>query len=271
MNDDQSRVHVDPATTRKDSVKTEVGSVFVSNYPPYSFWNSQDVEKALEAFGQPASQSPLGFYLHIPFCRKRCKFCYFKVYTGKNSSEIQSYLDGLAAEFETYARQPAVLGRPLKFIYFGGGTPSFISVKHLQWLTERLKDNFDTRTVSEFAFECEPGTLTASKLEAIREVGVSRLSLGVEHFDDRILADNGRAHTSTEIYRVWPWIKEMDFEQVNIDLIAGMVGESESSWMAAVEKAIELEPDSVTIYQLELPYNAIYSQSIRDGNPEHLV
>ena len=91
---------------------------------------------------------------------------------------------------------------------------------------------------------------------------MTRLSLGIEHFDDEVLAANGRAHLSPEIYRAYQWAREVDFPQVNIDLIAGMMGETEEKWRDAVRRAIELQPDSVTIYQMELPYNTVISQDI---------
>ena len=203
--------------------------------------------------------------MHIPFCRKRCKFCYFKVYTGKNASEIQNYLDALASEIDLYAEKPIVKDRNLDYVYFGGGTPSFISVKHLKWLVERAKAAIPWDSAREVAFECEPGTLTESKLDAIKEIGVTRLSLGIEHFDDDILQENGRAHLSKEIYRVQPWVKALGFNQVNIDLIAGMVGETWDGWKDTVEKAVDYDADSITIYQLELPFNAVYSQHLRQG------
>ena len=139
---------------------------------------------------------PLGLYLHIPFCRKRCHFCYFRVYTDKNAAEVQGYLDTLAREWELYNEQRAVAGRPLNFVYFGGGTPSFLSTRQLQSLVARMDAVSPWRDAEEITFECEPGTLTEAKLTAIREIGVTRLSLGVENFDDRILEINGRAHRS---------------------------------------------------------------------------
>ena len=100
----KSRLGSDPATTRADRSETEVGSVFVSNYPAYSFWGEEDVPQAHRALADPPHpDTKLGLYLHIPFCRKRCKFCYFRVYTDKNSQQIQTYLDALAREVEHYA------------------------------------------------------------------------------------------------------------------------------------------------------------------------
>jgi oxygen-independent coproporphyrinogen-3 oxidase len=243
--------------------RTEVGNYFVSNYPPFSQWKPEFVSDALDALAQPPRvDHPLGLYLHIPFCRKRCLFCYFKVYTDKNASEIEVYLDALIKENELYSRTAALQGRQLRFTYFGGGTPSYIGDRQLRYLVEGLNRHVSWANAEEVTFECEPGTLHKSKLETLKDIGVTRLSLGIEHFDDEILAANGRAHLSPEIYRAYAWAREVDFPQINIDLIAGMIGETEEKWREAVRRAIELEPDSVTIYQMELPYNTVISQDI---------
>jgi oxygen-independent coproporphyrinogen III oxidase len=249
--------------------KTEVGNYFVSNYPPFSQWKPEFVSEALEALHQPPRVTdPLGLYIHIPFCRKRCHFCYFKVYTDKNASEIETYLDALIKENELYSRMPAFAGRQLRFAYFGGGTPSYISDKQLRYLVDGLNRHVSWQNAEEVTFECEPGTLQKAKLETLKAIGVTRLSLGIEHFDDEILAANGRAHLSPEIYRAYQWAREVDFPQVNIDLIAGMMGETEEKWREAVRRAIELQPDSVTIYQMELPYNTTISRDILNKGME---
>lgn len=245
------------------NTSTEVGNYFVSNYPPFSQWKPEFVSEALEALGQPPRiEDPLGLYLHIPFCRKRCKFCYFKVYTDKNADEISLYLDALIKEMECYSRTAALQGRQLRFAYFGGGTPSYISEKQLHYLVDGLNAHVSWSNAEEVTFECEPGTLRRSKLETLKDIGVTRLSLGVEHFDDEILAANGRAHLSAEIYDVYDLARKVDFPQINIDLIAGMMGETEQKWQDTVSRAVALQPDSVTIYQMELPYNTVISQEM---------
>ena len=250
-------------TTDTEKTKTEVGNYFVSNYPPFSQWTAEHVPDALAALEQPPrAGEPLGLYLHIPFCRKRCTFCYFKVYTDKNASQIEIYLDALIKENEIYSRTRGFQHRQLRFAYFGGGTPSYISEKQLHYLVEGLNRHVSWENAEEVTFECEPGTLRKSKLETLKEIGVTRLSLGIEHFDDAILQANGRAHLSPEIYQAYQWAREVDFPQINIDLIAGMMGESEEKWRETVRRAIELEPDSVTIYQMELPYNTVISQEM---------
>jgi len=243
--------------------RTEVGNYFVSNYPPFSQWKPEFVSEALAALNQPPRvNDPLGLYIHIPFCRKRCFFCYFKVYTDKNASEIEVYLDALIKENELYSRTPAFQGRQLRFAYFGGGTPSYISDRQLRYLVDGLNKHVTWDNAEEVTFECEPGTIQKSKLETLKQIGVTRISLGIEHFDDEILAANGRAHLSPEIYRAYEWARAVDFPQVNVDLISGMVGETEEKWRDTVQKTIELAPDSITIYQMELPYNTVISQDI---------
>jgi oxygen-independent coproporphyrinogen-3 oxidase len=248
--------------------QTEVGSYFVANYPPFSVWNSAGAALGIQALDAAPAAVPLGVYLHIPFCRKRCHFCYFRVYVNKSAREVEQYLDILAREWELYLERPAIAGRPVDFVYFGGGTPSFLSTRQLESLVGRLTAVTSWQTAEEITFECEPGTLTETKLAAIRGMGVSRLSLGVENFDDRILELNGRAHRSPEIDRVYAAARRFGFPQINIDLIAGMLGETDENWTACVRRTLELEPDSVTIYQMELPYNTTISANLLKGGSQ---
>jgi oxygen-independent coproporphyrinogen-3 oxidase len=246
--------------------ETGVGSYFVANYPPFSVWTAEAVERdVLPALTSPPAPVPLGLYLHVPFCRKRCHFCYFRVYTDKNAQEVEEYLDVMAREWEIYNTYPAINGRPLNFVYFGGGTPSFLSVRQLTGLVKRLTAVTPWDSAEEITFECEPGTLTEPKLAAIRDLGVTRLSLGIEHFDDRILELNGRAHRSAEIFRAYAFAQSLKFHQINIDLIAGMLGETDENWTRCLEKTVELAPDSVTIYQMELPFNTTISSDVLKG------
>jgi oxygen-independent coproporphyrinogen-3 oxidase len=246
---------------------TEVGSYFVATYPPFSAWNAAAVASdGLPALHTPpVAGVPLGLYLHIPFCRKRCHFCYFRVYTDKNAQEVADYLDVLAREWELCAQLPAVAGRRLNFVYFGGGTPSFLSTKQLEGLVSRLSAATPWKDAEEVTFECEPGTLTEAKLAAIRGIGVTRLSLGVENFSDEILESNGRAHRSPEIGRAYRYARSLGFPQINIDLIAGMLGETDENWHDCVRRTLELEPDSVTVYQMELPFNTTISGNLLKG------
>jgi oxygen-independent coproporphyrinogen-3 oxidase len=251
--------------TTDTTATTEVGSYFISNYPPFSQWRPEHVPDVLSALGREPDRSvPLGLYMHIPFCRKRCKFCYFRVYTQQNARTIQSYVDCLEREFALLADEPGVRGRELAFAYFGGGTPSYLSSKQLLSLHDRLSEHLAWETAREVTFECEPGTLSLEKVQTLKEIGVTRVSLGVENFNDSILEANGRAHLSPEIFKAYGWLRDVGFPQVNIDLIAGMIGETDENWRTCYEKAAELDPQNITIYQMELPHNTIISQEMKE-------
>lgn len=254
-------------TSTETSTTTEVGSYFISNYPPFSQWKSDLVPlatSALETDPAQTANTPLGLYIHIPFCRKRCKFCYFRVYTNQNAKAIEDYVKALIRELELISRKSAIGTRDLRFVYFGGGTPSYLSSRQLRSLRERMSTFITWENAEEVTFECEPGTLSVEKLETLRDIGITRISLGVESFNDQILEENGRAHLSPEVFQAWEWIRSIGFPQVNIDLIAGMVGETDDNWHRNIDKAIELSPDNITIYQMELPFNTVYSKEMRE-------
>jgi oxygen-independent coproporphyrinogen III oxidase len=255
-----------PPAAKLVETDTTVGNYFVSNYPPFSFWTPEHLGEVQAALDRaPAPGTPLGLYVHIPFCRKRCHFCYFKVYTDKDATAVGNYLGLALRELEIYAARPFIGGRKPQFVYFGGGTPSFLSETQLKELVGRMKALLPWDQAEEVTFECEPGTLTDHKLKTIRELGVTRLSLGVENFSDHVLEINGRAHRSREIRRAYHFARELEFPQINIDLIAGMVEETEDNWKECVQQALALAPESITIYQMEIPYNTRIYQEMKAG------
>jgi oxygen-independent coproporphyrinogen-3 oxidase len=167
---------------------------------------------------------------------------------------------------------PVMGDRPFRFVYFGGGTPSFLSPKQLIKLADRLREHITWDGAEEVTFECEPGTLSETKVKTLKnELGVTRLSLGVENFSDKLLEENGRAHLSKQVFNAWEWIEAADFPNVNIDLISGMVGETWDNWRENIRRTLELSPESVTIYQMELPFNTVYSKDILGNQVESPV
>jgi oxygen-independent coproporphyrinogen-3 oxidase len=246
-----------------DQEKTGLGNYFIANYPPFSAWKREYLPDALAALDMPPTPGvPLGLYLHIPFCRKRCKFCYFRVYTDKNARDVETYLGAITKEVDLLCKSGCVGDRPFDYVYFGGGTPSYLSASQLEGLMTGLNAIKSWDAAREVTFECEPGTLQQHKLETLRRMGVTRLSLGVENFKPEILKYNGRAHLEDEIYRAYGWARDLGFPQINIDLIAGMVGEDWDNWKQCVAKTLALAPDCVTIYQMELPYNTVFSKEL---------
>jgi oxygen-independent coproporphyrinogen-3 oxidase len=246
-----------PLLPKVEEGATKGGGYFVANYPPFNAWSSANVPAAaarLEA-AAPADK-PLGLYVHIPFCRKRCRFCYYKVYTGQNAREVADYVETVVREARLWKDRPYIAGRKPNFIYFGGGTPSYLSADQIQRFAEALSAEIGWDAAEEFTFECEPGTVNAHKFAALKKIGVTRISLGVEDFNDSILDENGRAHRSKQVFDVYEMARAEGFEQVNIDLIAGMLGGTDESWARNVEHTLALAPESVTIYQMEVPWNS---------------
>ncbi len=258
------------ASLISDRDEGSLGNYFVANYPPFSLWRPDLVPALLDRLSRPAAPGvPLGAYLHIPFCRKRCHFCYFRIYTDRNASAVKEYLEAVIQEAAHLGRTP--FGRrALRFLYFGGGTPSYLSIPQLDRLMSGIRGALDLSRLEEFAFECEPGTLTPGKLERIRGHGVTRLSLGVEHFDDFVLEANNRAHRSAEIGTAFTRAREAGFPQINIDLIAGMLGDDDERWRRAVRETVRLAPDAVTIYQMEVPRNTTIARQIREDGVESM-
>ena len=219
--------------------QTEVGSYFVANYPPFSVWKHggrRPATRGPRSPRRPRPGVPLGLYLHIPFCRKRCHFCYFRVYTDKNAKDVDDYLDALVREWELYQQQPAIAGRPLDFVYFGGGTPSFLST-HAAREPGRPAERRSRRGTGaeEITFECEPGTLTERQAGGDPRHGrhapePRRRELRRPHPRDQ----RPRASLRRDLHGLREGRARSSFPQINIDLIAGMVGETDENWQACV-------------------------------------
>jgi oxygen-independent coproporphyrinogen-3 oxidase len=239
---------------------------FVANYPPFEAWSAQAIPEVRRGLGlAPRPETPLGVYVHIPFCRKRCRFCYYKVYTERPASEVSRYVSAIHRELAMHAQSAAITGRSADFIYFGGGTPSYLSGDELRRLAAGMQAVLPWSEGAEVTFECEPGTLRQAKIDAIREIGVTRVSLGVENFNQQILESNGRAHGERHIEPAYAMCREAGFPQINIDLISGMLGETDANWERCIERTLALEPDSVTIYQMEVPGNTGLFKDLTSG------
>jgi oxygen-independent coproporphyrinogen-3 oxidase len=181
------------------------------------------------------------------------------------SADVRAYVSALQQEAALYADRAFLGGRVPSFVYFGGGTPSYLSGSQLRELFGAIRSVHPWADDAEVTFECEPGTLREPKVQALRELGVTRLSLGVENFDNDLLELNGRAHGARHIQPAFEMCRRAGFEQINIDLIAGMLGESDDNWRHNIESTIALAPDSVTIYQMEVPFNTRIHRAIRAG------
>jgi oxygen-independent coproporphyrinogen-3 oxidase len=242
------------------------GSYFVSAYPPFSSWSEDQVGCVADVLDDPApAGAPFGLYVHVPFCVQRCQYCYYLAHDDRPEVK-ERYLDALLAELRLYARRPAFANRELSFVYFGGGTPSSLTTHQLERLFAGLRREYPWEHVEEVTFECAPKTVTESKVRVLRDAGVNRISLGVQQMDDRVLAANGRVHLVADVERAYEHLSGAGFDVVNLDLMVGLVGETEDTFMGSLERVITMAPESVTIYQLEIPFNTPLYRQLRDDD-----
>jgi len=256
-----------PAASVGTDPEPETGNYFVSTYPPFSCWTPQAVpafRRALAKSPDPDTSRDLGLYVHIPFCVERCAYCYYLTHDNR-FRDMTSYLDALTAEWRRYRQTPALAERRLSFVYFGGGTPSVLPLARLQTLVDTLQQTASWTSAREVTFECAPRSVTEDKVRFLRDAGVTRLSLGVQDMDDEVLEANGRVHFVQDVERASAIIRRARFDIVNLDLIAGLVGQTDDSFFRSLDRVIGLGPESVTIYQLEIPRNTRLFREIADG------
>lgn len=242
------------------------GNYFVAAYPPFSAWQLSQLPALHEALRDPVlHDTPLGIYLHLPFCQKKCHYCYYLSYIRQKPEVIDRYLEDLVREYQLYARHPAVRDRDVSFLYIGGGTPSTLTPDQIEFLSRGLAGALRWNDIREITFECAPRSVRRKMLESLHKIAVNRLSMGVQSFDDRLLKLNGRVHLAEDVTRAYRLIREAGYRWVNLDLMVGLIGESDETWHDTVKKTIELSPESVTIYQVEIPYNTQLYDDIKSG------
>lgn len=258
------------STLESPPVSTTVGNHFISNYPPFSCWTPQEVPKFLHALSRTPKASPLGLYVHLPFCRHRCHYCYFRVYPRRTEADVNLYVESLLKELALYRRFPAIEDRSLRCVYFGGGTPSYLSSEQIRTLLGGLQEQLPWETIEECTFECEPVTASVEKFQLLKQLGVTRVSLGFQSLNDEILRRSGRDTRVSDCHRAFHQARAAGFDEINIDLLAGLPDESDATWRRTIDQVLELIPDCVSIYQLELTHNSKLYASMRAGHDVNL-
>jgi oxygen-independent coproporphyrinogen-3 oxidase len=207
----------------------------------------------------PQEPVAAGLYLHFPFCSVRCTYCDFPTVAGRDE-EIEAYLAALGKELASFQLD---LPRLADTVYLGGGTPSRMSGEQVAWLLGTVRARFDLAPGAEITLEGNPESLTRERLCGYREAGVTRISVGVQSFDDSVLAAVGRAHGSAEAEAAVNRAREAGFPDVSVDLIAGLPGEDAAGWRCAVLRAARLGPDHVSVYLLETDKDTPLGRSVR--------
>lgn len=189
------------------------------------------------------------------------------MHAGRSSGTTDLYIDALLKELSLYSGCPAVRERRLSSVYFGGGSPSFLDEGELQRLLEGLQAEMPWDSVVECTFECEPGTITEEKLRLLRRLGVTRVSLGFQTLTPDVLQHCGRHAGPEACVAACSAARNAGFGEVNVDLLAGLPGETAKSWEETMTRVIEIAPDCVTIYQLELTCNSVFHHTLPTRGP----
>jgi oxygen-independent coproporphyrinogen III oxidase len=192
-----------------------------------------------------------GLYIHLPFCPYHCAYCYYSVSLDHRRESMERYLRALGREIESVADRFAHLYR-VATVFFGGGTPTYLDSSSLLELIGKLRSAFGLSDIEEFTVESDPTTLSLEKLQALRYGGVDRLSIGVQSFSTAVNFFNERKHTFEESLSAVALARMAGFSNINLDLICGLMGETESSWNATLATLLSLAPEHVTVYLFSL-------------------
>ncbi len=206
----------------------------------------------------PLTPSP-GLYIHIPFCKTKCPYCDF--YSIADASLVESYLAALDAEAQLYHHQfPA-----FDTLFLGGGTPSWLREAHLGELMKILRRQFIFAPDSEITLEANPDDITAEKLRLFRDLGLNRLSLGAQSFDEAELRFLGRRHTADQTRAALDLIRAAGFTNLGLDLIYGLPGQTPAAWRRTLETALRFNPEHLSCYQLTLADDTPMGRKAAEG------
>lgn len=193
---------------------------------------------------------PLSLYVHLPWCVRKCPYCDFNSYETRAPIPERGYVDALLRDLEHDL--PSVSGRPVRTVFFGGGTPSLFSPEAIAHLLHELRARVPFDADAEITLEANPGTVDAARFRGFRAAGVNRLSLGVQSFDDRKLAALGRIHDGDDARRAIAAAQDAGFDNLNLDLMFALPGQSVDDALTDVHAALAFAPTHVSAYQLTL-------------------
>lgn len=200
----------------------------------------------------------ISLYVGIPFCPSRCYYCSFVSSTTAQSGHlIEPYLDTLCREIAETAALVREAGKRVQSVYIGGGTPTTLSEQQLTRLLKTLEQNFDFSGLREYTVEAgRPDTITPGKLHALRAAGVSRVSINPQSMDDQVLAAIGRRHAASDVLRAYDEARQAGFREINMDVIAGLTGDTAETFARTIDTLIGLAPENITVHTLAIKRGA---------------
>jgi oxygen-independent coproporphyrinogen III oxidase len=202
-----------------------------------------------------------GIYLHIPFCKQSCHYCDFHFSTKQDQKSAMVQAIG----YELVLRKDYLANEPIETVYFGGGTPSLLTPKQLHNLLSIIRDHYALSESAEVSLEANPDDLTDDYLAQIREVGINRLSIGIQSFDDTILSYLNRAHDSEAALRCIGSARANGFDNISIDLIYAIPGQNHAQWVGNIQQAVALKPEHISAYSLTIEEKTAFGRWAAQG------
>ncbi len=192
----------------------------------------------------------IGIYIHIPFCQSKCGYCdYYSLPCKTDHPIIDEFVNALAAEIKLQSASQTNT-KLVNTIYFGGGTPSLLSADHIKKIYLALAEHFNLDNLMEFSIEVNPGTITRKKLTLLKETGINRISIGIQAFQDRLLDILNRTFSCEQGIQAVNLARQAGFDNINLDLMFGIPEQTVEDWQKSLKKAVELEPQHLSIYNL---------------------
>lgn len=203
-----------------------------------------------------------GIYIHIPFCKSRCSYCDFATDVYRNNEAVERYVNALIGEITDQSKIKNQKSK-LETIYFGGGTPSLLTANQLEKIINTIHKSFSVLPKIEFTLEMNPATVTLEKLQNFKNLGVNRASFGVQTFDDRALKLLARGHNADDARKTFELLRQANFENISFDLIAGLPNQTLQNWEDNLNKALDLNPEHLSLYLLEIHEATPLAEQIR--------
>ncbi len=212
-----------------------------------------------------SSNPPLGLYIHLPWCEKKCPYCDFNSHQADNIPQA-AYVNALLDDLEQDL--PLIWGRRIESIFIGGGTPSLFSAESIDRLFSGLRSLLNFAPAIEITMETNPGSADAANYQGYRQAGVNRLSIGVQSFDDTRLKILGRVHDSAQAQRAFALAREAGFDNINLDLMFALPGQSIDGAVADLQRALALGPEHLSHYQLTIEPNTLFQHQPPNDLPD---
>ncbi|MDD2554020.1 MAG: radical SAM family heme chaperone HemW, partial [Desulfotomaculaceae bacterium] len=206
----------------------------------------------------------IGIYIHVPFCIKKCPYCDFISYPLSGPT-VKSYLESLVREINLYGSALADEDKIITSIFFGGGTPTTLPAASFKTVLNEVRSSFFLTEGCEVTVEANPGTVDGPGLAELRQAGVNRLSIGVQSFNDRLLGMLGRIHSAEQAARSVQLARKAGFDNLNLDFIFGIPGQTNHDWRETLHKAVEMAPEHIAAYGLQLEKGTPLAQAVERG------